>query len=90
MSVVLAVALVTTNDDKAKLDVLNDHLDIPDFVKQNLDKNLLPYLRAIQLDGYENYRKRKMMIVGNTGKYFLILKILVATKLSVTLQLTFL
>ena len=53
------------NEDAEKIE---EYLDIPDFVKEDLSERLIPYLRAIQLDGYEKYKKRKLMIVGNTSK----------------------
>ena len=44
-------------------------LDIPDVVKENLSTNLKPYLEGVNLSGIENKTIRKMMLVGNTGKY---------------------
>ena len=68
MSAFIAVAIITVEYENSIIDLIKDQLDLPDLVKQNLKTNLLPYLRAIQLDGYEKYKKRKLMIVGNTSK----------------------
>ena len=68
MSAILASAIVTLEPEESIVDDIIEHMDLPEIVKENLDMNLIPYLRAIQLDGYETYKKRKMMIVGNTSK----------------------
>ena len=63
MSAILASAIVTLEPEESIVDDIIEHMDLPEIVKENLDMNLIPYLRAIQLDGYETYKKRKMMIV---------------------------
>ena len=68
MSAFLAVAIITLKCGQDVVGGIMEHLDLPENVKENLDTNLMPYLRAIQLDGYETYKKRKMMIIGNTSK----------------------
>ena len=69
MSAFVAVAMKTVGCDDDFLALIMDFLDLPDFVKRNIPKNLIPYLRAIALDGYDTYKRRKMMIVGNTSKF---------------------
>ena len=71
MSVVLPVAVLKTTPsilirDMAKRQIL-PLLNLPDSVKQNLDQNLEPYLKAIELDGYDEQTIRKMMVMGNRG-----------------------
>ena len=66
MSAILAIAIKTIGMEMNDSSLVMDKIDLPDFVKENMKDNLIPYLRAIQLDGYETYKKRKMMIVGNT------------------------
>lgn len=67
MSAFIAIAIKTLKCDASTSEQLMDHLDLPDFVKQNIDKNIIPYLKAVEIDGYESYKMRKMMIVGNAG-----------------------
>ena len=68
MSVFLGIAIKSLGCEKEYTEKIASYLDIPDFVKNNLSDRFIPYLRAIQLDGYEKYKKRKLMIVGNTSK----------------------
>ena len=47
-------------------------LDLLQTTKNDLKNELLPFLKAIQLDGYQDHRKRKAFVVGNTGNIFVI------------------
>ena len=65
-------ALIAT----AKLFVKNHHcdiksvnLDMPVVVQDNLQQYLLPYLNAVELDGYQTKSTRKVFVIGNTGEY---------------------
>ncbi len=69
MSAFVAIAIKNFGCDGGVDDIIMEYLDLPDIVKQNIKQNLMPYLGAIELDGYEPYKMRKMMIVGNTGKF---------------------
>ena len=74
-SAMIAVAMVkdmlySQNKDVSgpgKHRAILERLDIPDTVKANLTVNLKPYLQAIEVSGYEKYKVRKLMLVGNTG-----------------------
>ena len=45
-------------------------LDLPHTTKNDLKNELLPFLKAIQHGGYQDHRKRKAFVVGNTGNIF--------------------
>ena len=72
MSAVTASALVV--EENKGLDVRNilSNLDVPDVVKMALRSNLKSYLEAIQVDGFEDKKKRKVYMIGNTGKCSLV------------------
>jgi hypothetical protein len=64
-------ALIAT----ARLFVKNHHfdiksvdLDMPVVVQDNLEQYLLPYLNAVELDGYQTKSTRKVFVIGNTGE----------------------
>ena len=50
------------------LEQYSDALDLPSNVRTNLSDDLLPYLKAIQISGYESNKRRKVFVIGNTGK----------------------
>ena len=43
-------------------------LTLPEFVKEDLIQRFIPYLRAVELDGYDNRIIRKMIVLGNKGR----------------------
>ena len=43
-------------------------LALPEFVKEDLMQRFIPYLRAVELDGYDNRIIRKMIVLGNKGR----------------------
>ena len=55
-------------DQKGILSVLS----LPDIVKMALQSTLRTYLEDIKIGGFEKRKKRKVFIVGNTGKPILI------------------
>ena len=69
MSRLIAVAIKNFGHGSRVFNIILEYLDLPDFVKQNIVKNIIPYLSAVELDGYDEYMIRKMMIIGNTSKF---------------------
>ena len=79
MSVFVAMAMEVTGYQGLLRGAIISCLYLPENVKKNLTQNFIPYLHAVELDGYDEHTIRKMMIVGNTGKktiYFNILYII--------------
>ena len=68
MSAVIALAILVVGCNETFETDIRRYLYLPEIVKDNLPRNLIPFLEAIELDGYEERKIRKMMIVGNTGK----------------------
>ena len=74
MSAFIAAASKTVGRDVDVSNLTMEYMALPDFVTQNLEQNLIPYLWAIALEGYEPHKKPKLVIVGNTGRFKLDLK----------------
>ena len=70
MSLVVAVALIKMSPDHPKKRRILKRLRLPDFIKQDLSARLPPYLRDIQIDGYEKSLKMKVIVLGNKGIFF--------------------
>ena len=49
------------------LDISLFSLELPTNIKTNINEDLLPYLNAIQMSGYETNKTRKVFAMGNTG-----------------------
>ena len=49
----------TLGCNKAIANNINEHLDLPEFVKLKMETNLIPYFRAIDVDGYETPKSEK-------------------------------
>ena len=62
------MALVITEPKGSDIRRATLDLELPEAVKLTLKHNLKPYLEAIQIDGYEDKKKRKVFMLGNTGK----------------------
>ena len=71
MSVFVAMAMEVVGYQGLLRQIIISCLDLPDNVKKNVKQNFIPYLHAVELDGYDEHTIRKMMIVGNTGKNYL-------------------
>ena len=76
MSAILATAFVhriyywpDANNEKIS-DLADDRLQLPANVRTNPTDDLLPYLKAVQVSGYESNKRRKVFVIGNTGKRF--------------------
>ena len=70
MSAMIAVALTIVDPaDRLSTDI-KPYLELTDIVKLNLGQGILQYLQAIKLHGYESKKKRKMFVIGNTGRKF--------------------
>ena len=54
---------------KHRFDIKSINLDMPVVVQDNLVQYLLPYLNAVELDGYQTKNTRKAFVIGNTGEY---------------------
>ena len=74
MSAIIATALVQrkhfSRDGKYDnlLESFDGKLDLPPNILSNLEEDLLPYLKAIQVNGYESKKHRRVFVIGNTGK----------------------
>ena len=71
MSLVVAVALIKICPEHPRKSKILKRLRLPDFIKQDLSARLPPYLRDIQIDGYEKSLKMKVIVLGNKGIVFL-------------------
>ena len=74
MSAIIATAFVArkqysanpAHDDVMKI---KDHLlNLPPNIRKNPMKDLLPYLKAVEKSGYESNKRRRVFVIGNTGK----------------------
>ena len=79
MSAIIATAFVqrkydssAANNEKIS-DLVDDRLQLPANIRTNPTDDLLPYLNAVQVSGYESNKRRKVFIIGNTGKRFTLL-----------------
>ena len=74
MSAIIAIAFVRRRlfskggEYDNLLDNLDEKLELPTNIISNLSDDLLPYLKAIQVNGYESNKRRKVFVMGNTGK----------------------
>ena len=81
MSAILATAFVQRKYDSSAAnndtisDLLDDRLQLPANIRTNPTDDLLPYLNAVQVSGYESNKRRKVFVIGNTGKRFTLLYI---------------
>ena len=64
-SVLIATAKIMTKSD---INISKLSLELPHSVQSDITSRLKPYLSALQLDGYQNTKKRKAFVIGNTGK----------------------
>ena len=64
-SALLAVASLMVDNVPINIDEYQHTL--PSSILKNIKKSLLPFLRAVALNGYQMNLKRKCFIVGNTG-----------------------
>ena len=58
---------ISEYEEKEMERIISD-LNLPPNVRSNLANDLLPYLKAITKSGYETNRRRKVFVIGNTGK----------------------
>ena len=74
MSAIIASAFVARkqysnnhgHDDVMKI---RDHLlHLPLNIRKNTMKDLLSYLKAVEKSGYESNKRRRVFVIGNTGK----------------------
>ena len=74
MSAIIATAFVarkqySTNHKYDDVIKINDHLlHLPRNIRKNPMKDLLPYLKAVEESGYESNKRRRVFVIGNTGK----------------------
>ena len=64
-SVLIATAKIMTESD---IDLSKLAIELPHSVQSDIKTRLMPYLSALKLDGYQNTKKRKAFVIGNTGK----------------------
>ena len=69
MSALIATASLMMKS--CNFDIASVDLDLPEGVKTNLEKALPIFLDAVQIDGYEDRKKRKAFVLGNTGNIIL-------------------
>ena len=67
MSLTIALALCMDQPKYPKGHRILNLLSIPEFVKEDLQGRFMPYLHAIELDGYDMRKIRKMIVLGNKG-----------------------
>ena len=70
---ILGTAIAMTEEDDIgeipkKFRPLLPYLEIPDPIKAQLVLKMSDYLEAIKLDGFQEKKKRKVFILGNSGK----------------------
>ena len=70
---ILGTAIAMAEEDAisekpTKFRNLLPYLEMPDPIKAQLTFKLLDYLEAIKLDGFQEKKKRKVFILGNSGK----------------------
>ena len=68
MSFLIAVALNSVMQNHVRKKQILNSLSLPDFVRQDIDARLKPYLSAISLNGFSKRKIRKMTVLGNKGK----------------------
>ena len=73
MSALIATASLIVRCDN--FDISSVDLNLPEVVKPVLKKFLPPFINAFQVDGYQEKKKRKAFIVGNTGMYINLSKV---------------
>ena len=66
-SALLAVASLMVDNDDTNINIDDYQHTLPSSILKNTKKSLLPFLRAVALNGYQTTLKRKCFIVGNTG-----------------------
>ena len=69
MSFIVAIALGMVEPNHQHKQQIFKLLTLPDFVKEDADQRLKVYLEAIQLDGYDEKKIRKMIVLGNKGSW---------------------
>ena len=65
MSAIIGSAFIAVNP--SDLDITSVALELPTNIKTNMNEDLLPYLNAILISGYETNKTRKVFVMGNTG-----------------------
>ena len=68
MSSIIGTALVMMGQEGNSLDINSWNLEIPENVLNNLSGTLLSYLSALQKHGYAMQKRRRVFIIGNTGR----------------------
>ena len=69
MSFIVAIAVGIVKPNYQHQQQIFKLLALPDFVKEDADQRLKVYLEAIQLDGYDEKKIRKMIVLGNKGSW---------------------
>ena len=74
MSAIIATAFAarkqhSNNSSYDAVMKITDHLlHLPLNIRKNPMKDLLPYLKAVEKSGYESNKRRRVFVIGNTGK----------------------
>ena len=61
------MAMSILHPDHPRKKSILSKLSLPPFIKEDLNSRLKPYLEAVQLDGYDKRKIRKMIMLGNKG-----------------------